>query len=656
MSGWFKKFDLVAIITFCLLNGFGQSNTAIDNQPEVRKYYNKSIVQVLIQPDVTRFIGGYSQLDRKKYFNLCDHGSDFDIRASKKIYSELITDCGVYFGRRLGCLSRWATDLNEDVSRPGFADLTKLKLHSPPRESDLFREAMGSNLDVACHGNHNKYPAYMGKYFKGSSNYHGTPEWLPKNLDAAAELAASILKYNFTDFDRPAYFEPLNEPHWEFWKDPHLVNWHIKTKNAVSALTPSVQVGGPCLSVAYFYRDNYKLFSGLKYFMDETDGEMDFYSFHAYDFFRWNGNEFHGRIQSGLPLEGILDLVQNYAYKQFGEEKKIVLSEHGGYIIRDKGIYDGEAIASEIANAHFHGDSFENEIKKRSIVNTLMIQSIMANTLTFMDHPHVIQKAVPFVLPKSWKWDKKYYAQLYVPYNYSDTSREVPTHLVNFFRFFRGVEGRRVKALSNDPDVQVRAFVKGDELFLILNNLSHGIERVSLKGFEIGNAKLRRLGRNKDFTGFYTEQDVSSLNSVEISGLEAVLIHCKKDQEIRENRQVYEEIFYGNKVAVPLADGEFIVDLPKKNNFDYAQLRVGLTRNVGSNYHPIIKLNGKELDVPLEDCAQRLTDKEYATTKIFLVNTADLTSRNRISVTFADNSEGAIGSVVLRAGLKKKRI
>ena len=136
------------------------------------------------------------------------------------------------------------------------------------------------------------------------------------------------------------------------------------------------------------------------------------------------------------------DLVQNYAYKQFGEEKKIVLSEHGGYIIREKGIYDGEAIAAEIANAHFQEDSFENEIKKRSIVNTLMIQSIMANTLTFMDHPHVIQKAVPFVLPKSWEWDKKYYAQLYVPYDYSDTSIEVPTHLVNFFRFFRGVEGR----------------------------------------------------------------------------------------------------------------------------------------------------------------------------------------------------------------------
>ena len=270
-----------------------------------------------------------------------------------------------------------------------------------------------------------------------------------KNLDAAAELAASILKYNFTDFDRPAYFEPLNEPHWEFWKDPHLVNWHIKTKNAVSALTPTSKLEDHVFQSLIFIEIIISYFLGLKYFMDETDGEMDFYSFHAYDFSV--GTEMISWTNSiRLPLEGILDLVQNYAYKQFGEEKQIVLSEHGGYIIRDKGIYDGEAIASEIANAHFHGDSFENEIKKRSIVNTLMIQSIMANTLTFMDHPHVIKRLFLLCCQNPGKWDKKYYAQLYVPYNYSDTSREVPTHLVNFFRFFRGVEGRRVKALSND--------------------------------------------------------------------------------------------------------------------------------------------------------------------------------------------------------------
>ena len=76
----------------------------------------------------------------------------------------------------------------------------------------------------------------------------------------------------------------------------------------------------------------------------------------------------------------------------------------------------------------------------------------------------------------------------------------------------------------------------------------------------------------------YNEQDVSSINSIEINGLEAVLIHCKKDQEIKRIAESMKG-FYGNKVAVPLTNGD-IIDVPKKNNFDYAQLRVGLTRNM----------------------------------------------------------------------------
>ena len=35
-----------------------------------------------------------------------------------------------------------------------------------------------------------------------------------------------------------------------------------------------------------------------------------------------------------------------------------------------------------------------------------MLQATIANTLTFLDHPHVIQKAVPFLLPNSWEWMK----------------------------------------------------------------------------------------------------------------------------------------------------------------------------------------------------------------------------------------------------------
>lgn len=628
-------------------------STSLVTSQSVGKDEPLKISQILIQPEITRCIQGHTILDRKKYFNLCDHGSSFDQRVSKEIYSELVHDYGVSFGRRLGGLAQWGSELDEDIKRPGFANLEKLKSYNPPASSSLFKDDFGPNLDVACHGNHNKYPEYMGKHFKGTSNYHGTPEWLPRNLDAAAELAASVLLYGYTDLDRPAYFEPLNEPHWEFWKDPHLVNWHLKTKYAIHKMVPSVKVGGPCLSVAYFYRDNYRLFEGIKYFMDETEGKMDFYSFHAYDFFRWDGKKFIGRIQSGLPLEGILDLVQNYSVNTFGEEKKIVLSEHGGYLIKAKGLYDGEAIADEIASKYFPGESFEYELKKRSIVNVLMIQAVMANTLTFMDHPHIIQKAVPFLIPMSWNWDKRYYAQLYVPYEYSDTSKIFSTHLLNFFKFFRGVEGRRVKALSNDPDLQVRAFVKDNKLSVIINNLSDIEQKVNLQGIESQNIELRRIGHNNDFSGFYKEEQLLLPKILKLEPLEAISIHLKYEDSITEKRRVDEKIYYGDKVTVPLKENEFFINVPDYQKIDYAQVRVGLTRDLGMSYEPTVKINGKEIDIPMEDCWERLEEKEYATTKIFLVNPKYISKKNRILVSFNDNNKGAIGSVVLRAGIKE---
>ena len=264
----------------------------------------------------------------------------------------------------------------------------------------------------------------------------------------------------------------------------------------------------------------------------------------------------------------------------------------------------------------------------------------------------MIRKAIPFIIPTSWAWDKTYYAQLYVPYAYTDVSRAMPTHLLNFFRFFRGVEGRRVKTLSNDPDVQVRAFVSGSELFLIMNNLSRKTEWIDLKGLDVEKVTLRRLGRNADFSGRYHEQSISLPKGLQLSGLETVLLHADFGEPIAEKRRIYETVCYGDKVVVPLADATFMVDVPTQKEIDYAQVRIGLTRGAGLDQTPIITINGKQVEVPLEDCADRLEDKEYATTKIFLVNVDDLRARNQVSITFPDNNEGAVGSVVIRAAIK----
>ena len=57
----------------------------------------------------------------------------------------------------------------------------------------------------------------------------------------------------------------------------------VRKKEKVHESIPGVLVGGPCFSVAYFYRDDYKIWNSFKTFVDKTNGELDFYSFHAYD-------------------------------------------------------------------------------------------------------------------------------------------------------------------------------------------------------------------------------------------------------------------------------------------------------------------------------------------------------------------------------------
>ena len=192
----------------------------------------------------------------------------------------------------------------------------------------------------------------MGKQL-ASHILHGKRRYIPTNLEAAAELSAHILKWDYQDFERPVYYELVNEPHWSFWPDSNFQKWHLLTLEKVKSLGLDVQVGGPCLPVAYYYKEQYKKFKGIRSFIDGTKGKLDFYSFHVYDFLRKNGKRFDGGghtdkptfITSGLPLHSILDLVSNYTVNGYGREPPIVVSEHGAYGAMD--------LVEELANEYF---------------------------------------------------------------------------------------------------------------------------------------------------------------------------------------------------------------------------------------------------------------------------------------------------------------
>jgi hypothetical protein len=82
-----------------------------------------------------------------------------------------------------------------------------------------------------------------------------------------------------------------------------------------------------------------------------------------------------------------------------------------------------------------------------------------------------------------------------------------------------------------------------------------------------------------------------------------------------------------------------------------AVLRVGLTRKTESSPAAVITLNGKPLEVPLEDCAERLADGEYGVTKLVNLNVADLQAENTVKVSFPDGDDGVVGTVVIRAAI-----
>ena len=615
-------------------------------------------MRIQVDPFTTRQIEGVSVLDRKRYFNLSDHGVNFDSRIrDKEILKRIVKDLNINFGRSLGPV-RSATgngkNVSEDPARATFANLDEfvahleLKREEPSRD---MRKWFGKNLGIAAHGAKDAYPEFMGRYYSEQARKDKHAHSLPENVEAAAELAATVFQHRFNDLDRPEFFEPINEPHWSYFKDQKLADWHLETQKAFKARNIPTKVGGSCMSVCYMYNQNYRSWNGFREFLDNTDGQLDFYSFHVYDYLDFENGEFVGRIQSGLPLEGVFDLVSSYSTQKFGRVIPIVVSEHGGYLSENRGMHP-EDVIDLIAKEHFPGNGFEWEMEKRSILDFNLVSSILANTLGFMEHPHIVKKAVPFILLESMWWNPKYYATLYAPYDFKDRKNWTPTSNSLFFEFCNSLSGRRVKLYSSDRDIQLQAFADGKKLHVVLNNLWTESEILDFKIPKANKYTIRRLGRGKDFRPYLKEESVDELKQLEIKGREAILVTADYPVRVEEKKVVNEQAYYARKV-IKEAEGKssvkFSVDVDDLENVDYVMLRIGLRRPPATDHVAAVRINGKDVKMPLEDCASRLeNDKDFATTRIAYVNPKLLKKRNAITIRFPDGKGGTVGSVVLR--------
>lgn len=619
-------------------------------------------VSIVIDPACTRQIEGTSDLNRSAYFNLFTN-IDKPSCKTPEIYDWLVKENRIVWGSTQGVMKAESDgyQYTEDPNRPGFVDQESLKkrlaamIYKPTED---YRQDMGNRIELVSHDPTNKHPSFMGQYMSKAAKEDKKlpPHSLPNNLEAAAELYALSLLHGFSDFNRPEWLELLNEPHYSYWSDPHLAKYHTVTRDAVHRMVPGVRVGGPCLAVAYYYGNQYDNFRGLRDFIDNTQCGLDFYSFHVYDFLgrkdadiigeTENSDDFPGRITSGLPLESVLDLIQNHTVNHYSKKVDIVISETGGY---------GADKRIEVeAKKRIPGEGFDWEMKKRSIDDFNMVSSLIGHTLTYMDHPETVKKAVPFILLQAMAWDPTYYATLYVPRNFQDKNDWVATKKIHFYQMFRDLQGRRVTASCPDPDVQTRAFVDGNTVFVVMNNLSNQPKNIRLEIPTAAKMMVRRYGRNSDLTPYLTEEMQTPVNSLALKPRETVLLRAEFVKPVVQARILNEIACYGDKLATKLKDkdkAEITVKVPHLDKVDHAWLRVGISRPEEGSPEVNIVLNGKPLVVPLEQCADRLTekDKDYASCKLVRLDRAQLQDVNTINVSFPDGKPGAVGAVVIRA-------
>ena len=631
---------LLLVTCLAILSGCRTTEPAPETAPIV----------LTVDPTCIRQIGGISELRRETYFGLCDHGTGFDARCQAPERYRYLRDLGVTFGRKLSVVQaadRWGRMVREDPNRPGYADLDYLRSQSAPVQSSAaFKQDMNGRLEIAAHGQHNAFPDFMEKWTTDQASKAKKPESLPANLDAAAELSAAVLKHGYTDFDRPTFYEPVNEPHWSMWRDPRFQQWHLKTRDAVHASVPDVQVGGPCLSIGYFYKNQYHAFKGLREFIDGTDCAMDFYSFHTYDFLGEKDGDFDGgRVTSGTPLESVLDLISNYTMNTYDKEVSLVFSEHGAYGADDH--------VAALATKHFPGGGFDWEMKRRSIDDFNMVSGALANTLVFMDHPHVVKKAVPFILLFSMGWDPKYYATLYTPRNFTDKDDWVASQKILFYQLARDIRGQRIAVHSPDPDLQLQAFADGNRVFTIINNLAPQVKTFSLALPTALRLTLRRVGRNADFTPYYREDTLHSLDGLQLASREAAVL-VAEFASVAPTRTVNEVACYGDRVITAVeGKASFTVAVRSPAQAAYGILRVGISRPSSSGQDVEIQLNGKSLAVQHEAAATRIDNGEdYATCKIIRLTPDQLQASNTVTVSFPDGKPGSVGAVLIRTAIE----
>lgn len=600
--------NIKQLISCCLVSGLLSTSLAW-----------AQVTKVFVDPEIKKFVGDVSQLDRTKYFNLHTNANTPMLQDFFETYN--VNNCGRgFYGPGI--------DAKKLTGEVGLYPKSKNKPSTKLKKVRRF---------VATEHPRNVYKEGI-------------------DIDGFANWAVSYFK-SLDESERPRWYEPMNEPfvHAKDFYDEK--DWdpvaELRVKTEMCKLYKAVgdkihaepslknmKVLGYCAAWPSFeLKDfgNWKVNMGL--FLDIAGASMDAISYHLYDGINQVGQD---NKRSGSNVLAIMDLIESYSYSNWGYIKPHAITEYGGIAVKEFTL----------------------------IRNVQSIRSQNAMIFELFNREDRLEISIPFnVDDAKWHITKQnkylpYKAVLWRPENLGVPKNEITgwvyTDRIHFYNLWKAVNGYRVYGASSNPDVQVQGFVEDKTLFVAINNLADQSQRVALEIPNI-NSILRGL-HVKSLTVY--KDDLARYNEIRLNELPEQF-YLEKDEtvilafELKKAPEIVNTVrnkrYYDKQYLIPIKGRESITF--NFNNVEFvtgkARLSMSLGRKHDVSKRPLITVNGKTVMVPLnwKGYDQKNRRAFFGTLEIPIPE-AFIQKDNEVIVTFPDDG-GYLSSMILDVEILK---
>lgn len=571
---------------------------------------------------------GVSTFDRDVFVNMHANYNGNDWKESELDYVH--EDLGINFGRSVGGVTWQMNRLRENPNRAGFFDLDHMK--------ELGEESRGWYAAKPFLKKYERQTDVLTSHISPTFP-NGKPTnqgFAPDGYESIAQFYAYFLKeyYDENGKPKPRFLEVLNEPFVHANElnttNAEISKFHAVVADSVHAHHDDVMVGGYTAAWPEFERNNFSIWDETwRTFIDIAGEKMDFFSVHLYDVPRPDTYS----QRRGSNVEAILDMIEQYSLLKLGEVKPLVISEYGACC----GFWDGEYYEER---------------------DWLQLESIPSITMSLMDRPNRVLKAIPFIVDKAtWYLDNNGFQYPYVLLeNRNGGSVWEYTHLVKYYELWRKVNGVRVDTWTDDPDLQIDAYVDDNTVYVLMVNLEDKAIRANFRISDITDNRLesievKHLFEIDDIPQLEKERRMFEPDAYEMGANATMVLEYTFRDVVELNQSLEESKHYADRYLQPI-DANTPITFNLNNvappSYGKSVLRIGIGRAHDKSLQPSIRLNDVLLETPNDwkGYDQKPREDFFGVLELPVSNSL-LQANNQVSITFPDDG-GHISTVTMQ--------